>query len=674
MEKVARKVAKKLLNRAINLARKGYSVIPLVGDTSAGEPKKPTIKWRAFQRRIPELRELEALFDHRAGALGVVCGRVSQLLVIDFDDHLRYQRFCRHLPQYAQSYTVKTRRGFHVYFSSQVKVPTHQFDGGDIKGEKSYVVAAGSRIAGFVYKAVRRIEAMVLDKDGVEALLKYFHVWRTSVNGSKSVKQSSSDTDIGLLYERLSGSIGRNNALYRSASVGVRQGMNRGEIERALLRRHAGNLGKVGHKAESFADRLAEGRQTIASALRRGVQYGEHVEGIANTVRERLLQAHGSSVTARLLDIIVMAGWQPESYFSMRDAIELCKSYGLNRKSVMAALTGEHCRYNGRHIVSRRYVEYLDIGGLNSGKRGRPVQLVFQVPSVSRLLSVLNVSWCPSDPLGKADLASNHAYRRALHREYVKRLSPQAPMSVLASRLALNARTLRRYNAQLGVHVCERIGRFALTWETLKSLPRRERDGAKNQTPGYWLSIGGGARYPAWRHIGAALLRRGGDAVQVCARRSSVMSLGKPNARSVVYESLSVEAFMRLRILRDGGVVRGGVLSRLRGLADRASARLLSARYDKLPLQYDTVRDHIAEDKIAETIRGYLVAEDGMGGEVRRPARRGVAYRMLKQYGEGNVYLALRDSFSELMSAMAQHAFRVGEEGAGMGALVRSMA
>jgi len=595
-------------------------------------------------------------------------------MVIDFDDHLRYQRFCRHLPQFAESYTVKTRRGFHVYYRTQQKVPTHQFDGGDIKSEKSYVVAAGSRIAGFLYKVVKRIGAMSLDKEGVEDLLNYFHVRRSTVNRSMGVKQSCSDVDIALLYDRLSASIGRNNALYRCASLGIRQGMTQLDIEKALLRRHAFNVGKLGHNNESFADRFAEGRRTIASALRRGVQVGEQGEGIANSVRERLLQAQGSSVTARLLDMMYMAGWQAESYFCMRDAIELAIAYGMNRKSVMAALTGDLCSYNGRHIFSRRYVEYLDIGGLNSVKRGRPVQLLFQVPSVSRLLGVLNVSWRPSDCLSKADLSSNHAYRRALHREYVKRLSPQAPMSVLASRLGLTARTLRRYNAQLGVHVGERIGRFALTWETLKSLPLRERDGAKNHTPGYWLAIGDGARFPAWRHIGAALLRRVGDVVQVCVRRASVMSLDRPNARSLVYESLSVEAFMRLRILREDGVPQGGLLSRLSRLVDRTSARLSRARYEKLPLQYDTVPIHIAEDKIAETIRGYLFADDGMGGEVRRPARRGVAYRMLKQYGEGNVYLALRDSFSELMSTMAHHAVRLGDEGAGMDLLGRSMA
>ena len=126
MKNQAKKARKKLINRAKKLAGKGYSVIPILGDASAAEPKKPTMKWRAFQKRIADGRELESMFDSRAGALGIVCGQISELLVIDFDDHLRYQRFCRHLPQYADSYTVKTRRGYHVYFRTREKVPSHQ--------------------------------------------------------------------------------------------------------------------------------------------------------------------------------------------------------------------------------------------------------------------------------------------------------------------------------------------------------------------------------------------------------------------------------------------------------------------------------------------------------------------------------------------------------------------
>ena len=136
---------------------------------------------------------------------------------------------------------------------------------------------------------------------------------------------------------------------------------------------------------------------------------------------------------------------------------------------------------------------------------------------------------------------------------------------------------------------------------------------------------------------------------------------------------MSEEAFMRLRVWRGDEVGRGGLLGRLREALSTAGAKVAGARYEKLRLRFDTVSSHIAEDKIAESIRGYLVADDGKGGAVRRPARRGVAYRMLKQYGEGNVYLALRDSYSELMTTMARHALRAGDDLAGAGLLARSM-
>ena len=107
---------KKLIQRAKNLLRAGYSVIPVQGNNSPGEPKKPAVSWRTYQSRVPTESEIERLFDKKVTALGIVCGRISKLLVIDFDDLLRYQRFCRHLPQYSETYTVKTKRGFHLYF------------------------------------------------------------------------------------------------------------------------------------------------------------------------------------------------------------------------------------------------------------------------------------------------------------------------------------------------------------------------------------------------------------------------------------------------------------------------------------------------------------------------------------------------------------------------------
>ena len=345
----------------------------------------------------------------------------------------------------------------------------------------------------------------------------------------------------------------------------------------------------------------------------------------------------------------------------MAEAVKVGRRYGLNRKSVMQGLTGELSTFNGRHIIARRYVEYLDIGGLNSGKRGRPVDLLFQVPSPGRLLWVLNVRLTPSDCITAEDLKSSHAYRRALHREYIRRLSPQLSMKCMADRLGVNPRTLRRYNKTLGVKATVCVGRFPLAWDRLGCLPRR-RNGARGATAGYWLETGDGYRAPAWRHIGAALLRRGERGLQVCARRPSVWSLSPEPIRPIRYEEMSPKEFLRLRLGRDGLESRSSGVEAVRRLLEQAKSLATKVRYDKLRLFYDSVNARIAEDKVAETIGGYLWALDGRGEEVRRPARRGVAYRMLKEFGNGNVFLALRDSYRDLLVTLASHAARGGKE------------
>ncbi|MYI40643.1 MAG: hypothetical protein F4063_01425 [Chloroflexi bacterium] len=68
--------------------------------------------------------------------------------------------------------------------------------------------------------------------------------------------------------------------------------------------------------------------------------------------------------------------------------------------------------------------------------------------------------------------------------------------------------------------------------------------------------------------------------------------------------------------------------------------------------------ERLADDKIAETINGYLYALDERGQQLRRPARRGIAYRMLKEFGEGNVFLALRDTADEVLVSLARGAER----------------
>ena len=650
-----------LLNRAKQLAAVGYSVIPVQGDYSANEPKRPAIKWRQYQRRIAGDKELEAAFAAEVTALGIVCGRVSQLLVIDFDDHLRYRRFCRHLPRFSRTYTVKTRRGFHLYFRVTERVPSHQFDGGDIKGERTYVIAPPSVIGGFEYRAVGEFEVMGLEKAEVDRLLDYFHVSEMVHVVAGKRLGSVPDVDVAELYFRLAGKLGRNNALYRSASAARQQGMSKSEAVKDLLMGHVEEAGDSAHMYETRRERLVEGRRTIESAYRGAVKEFDKSGTLPNCVRERLLKVQGSTVMARFLDALYLEKWKADSFFTLNEAIRMGRTYGLNRKSVMDALTGERAIFDGKHIISRRYVDYLDSGGLKCRKRGRPVELVFQVPSAGRLLSALNVRWTPSDPLSVDDVRSAHRYRLAVHREYIRRLAPQVSVKQLGGRLGVSERTVRRYNRELGVAVTAHIGRFGLTQENIGSLPVLRRGGRKKSTDGYWLETLSGVRLPAWRHIGVAFLKRKERGVQVCMRRPSAYSLSAGLVAAVEFQKLEVSEFVRVRALRGEGVEGVGMMEKVKGLFRSARRRASMLRYQKVQLDYDTVPVRIAEDKVAETINGYLYAYDSGGGEVRRPARRGIAYRMLKEFGNGNVFLALRDGYGELAVSMARHALRAGK-------------
>ena len=162
---------------------------------------------------------------------------------------------------------MKTKRGFHLYFRTQVKVASHQFDGGDIKGERSYVIAPPSQIGSFVYRCVKDVPERDLERADVDQLLNYFHVNAgTHRIAGKRIKEAG-DVDLKRLYRRLAPGMGRNNALYRVASMARESGMEQAKAESEFVRMHAGAPGRMGHRAETFEERCAEAVRTIGSAF-----------------------------------------------------------------------------------------------------------------------------------------------------------------------------------------------------------------------------------------------------------------------------------------------------------------------------------------------------------------------------------------------------------------------
>ena len=572
------------------------------------------------------------------------------------------EAFCRRFPQHERSYTVKTRRGFHVYFRTDHGVLSQRAPGCDIKGERSYVVAPPSRLGDTRYEVVCADKPVELDGAQVESIINHLQLAGSGQREPQLDLATGGDIDVLAMYRRLADEVGRNNALYRCACVARERGMSEAETMDALALAHVGQLKRDGTRAESPGSRWTEAQRTIKSAFARSGAVSAADGGLPNSVRERLLQRQGSTVLARLLEVFRLMGWRPGRWFEMSEAVVAAGRCGLRRRSVWEALCGKLSVLDGRHIIKRRYVEYLDIGGRNWKKRGRPVEKVFQVPSASELVSRLKVAWTRSDRIAAEDLKSARGYRLALHREYVKRQQPEAPMAWMARRLGVDARTIRRYNRELKVHVSEKVGAFALERQHLRLLPRMTRGEGRRSTAGFWLELKEGRRLPAWRHLGAKLLKEGARDVRVCMRRASRYSLNG-EAPATCYEEMSVDAFARGLALRGYGQRDLDLAGRARRVWESLGEKVSRLRGLRLPLFFESVRRHIADDKVAETIAGYVYARDKGGEEVRRPARRGVAYRMLKEFGEGNVYLALLESGGERVMAMARRWLEDAEPG-----------
>ena len=641
---------KSLVIAAKELAAGGYSVIPVCGDRNPQQPKKPAIAWRRFQREVMNVAEIEMGFRRGVSALGIVCGQVSRLVVIDFDDCVGYQKFCRRFPQWSGTRTVRTRRGFHLYFRTNEKVPSHHFEGGDVKGERSYVVAPPSVIGGSRYVLERSGDPMEVDVEALDEILTHLQAGRRWQRRASGMRVGCGAVDVAALYQRLAPELGRNNALYRSASVARDQGRSQADCENVLAALHVQAVSADG-SVEKLSGRWLEARRTIASAYAGGHGYSVEGSGLPNSLREFLLREQGSTVLARLLDIFGIAKWKAGEVFTMADAARLGERYGLNRKSVMEALGGPASVFDGQHIIRRRYVEYLDSVGLNRRGRGRPARILYLAPSVGELMSRFKLGWSPSDGITVDDVKSAHSYRLALHREYIRRLKPRASMSRMAARLGVSRRTIQRYNQELGVSVVEHVGAFELSRQRLGCLPKRRRKHVKNATNGFWLELADGRRYPAWRHVGSWLLKAGVGSVRVCMRGLSGYSLAPVAERRCVSAMDAAEFTARsaARMRSDQGLSLSGAVSAAKAYIGRA---LEAVRRQVIPLSFDSVGSRIAEDKVAETIRAYLVAEDADGKEVRRPALRGVAYRMLKEFGEGKVFMRVLQGAREALESL----------------------
>lgn len=111
------------LEKAISLNLEGYNL-------TFYEPgrKGSNFKWGKWKTQRQTISDLIAIIGHYPTYtnIGAICGEVSRLIVLDFDSEQEFYQFQAQSPNLCQTYTMKTSRGFHLWFRSNAFLPmTH---------------------------------------------------------------------------------------------------------------------------------------------------------------------------------------------------------------------------------------------------------------------------------------------------------------------------------------------------------------------------------------------------------------------------------------------------------------------------------------------------------------------------------------------------------------------
>jgi Bifunctional DNA primase/polymerase, N-terminal len=139
-----------LLDAALGYAQDGMSIIPIHGN------KQPACRsWLKYQQQPPTRQETTRHFaPETVTGLAVILGPVSgDLCCRDFDVEQAYHLWAAAYPDWATILpTVKTHRGYHVYFCHRGILRTRKLGDGELRGEGSYVLLPPSQHpAGGVY-------------------------------------------------------------------------------------------------------------------------------------------------------------------------------------------------------------------------------------------------------------------------------------------------------------------------------------------------------------------------------------------------------------------------------------------------------------------------------------------------------------------------------------------
>jgi len=215
-----------MLDAALWYSAQGYSVIPCKAD------KTPAIEsWKAYQEKPADNATLTKWFGTGSSApmLAILTGKISGIDVVDCDNQEAYDKVNELLPDSIHTRTIKTPRGYHLYFQHRPGLVSRAkyMPETDIKTNGGYVIAPPSVNAeGLIYKAIVKSAPAPWPEDLFQTMMQF----AVSQRPARAGDECQPDSTITLSLEKGS----RNETLFHIANKLAKAGESEGQVRFTL--------------------------------------------------------------------------------------------------------------------------------------------------------------------------------------------------------------------------------------------------------------------------------------------------------------------------------------------------------------------------------------------------------------------------------------------------------
>ena len=521
-----------VLSYALNANECGCSVIPLKGGRNQVTGKQPRIPWQAYQTQQASSDQIDQWFKGGTSAYGIICGQISRLIVIDFDEPDAQTKFIQKFPHLIDTYIVKSggRGTLHLYFEVDFPVRTTKIRGGDLKAEGSYVVGAGSTIAGRKWEIFRDVPLKRISQQELDNVMSVFGIVQpppTLTTVVEDISRNVSPDYFKSLYHSFVQQFNsRNEALFRVGCMMRDEGYDFNTVNAIISQSHIQHPPVSRHQSETTFQRQKETILTLRSVFKRparskskSIAKSAQASYMPNHLREAILKLKHGTAFLRVYEGLRLVGKSAGVRVTEHDIHTQLAPHGIGRRSIRNALTFTHTNINN-HTLGEAMDDKMPQGLTNTcvfvptTKRDkspahRPPK-VYIIPTIKRLCELFNIKSKGADPITLEDIQSVKTYRSALNRELIRRRAGKYSQAWLAERLSICVRTLQRYIKLAGIQCQQVLYATDITPDNIHQIPPANLARRAGITIQYcFLQDVAGKRYPPLQAIAHKLLRQG---------------------------------------------------------------------------------------------------------------------------------------------------------------------